>query len=81
MKAIHLEFSFLKRRLKFLIAASTGAAAANIGNKTFYKTLSIDWHMKNKKKYIIERPWQNCITLIVDEISMIFLKLLSIVDS
>lgn len=37
--------------------------------------------MKNKKQYTVKDSWQNCIVFIVDKISMVFLKLLSIIDS
>ncbi len=42
VKAIHLGFSVLKRRKELLIAAPTGAAAANIGGTTIHGVLSID---------------------------------------
>ncbi len=41
VKAIHLRFSFLKRRKELLIAAPTGVAAANIGGATIHGALSI----------------------------------------
>ncbi len=47
VKAIHLGFSFLKRRKELLIAAPAGAAAANIGGATIHGVLSIDIALKN----------------------------------
>lgn len=81
MKAIHLGFSFLKKRFKLVIAAPARAAVANIGGATIHRTLSIDERIKNKKKRTIKGLWQNCTILIVDVISMVSLKLLSMVDS
>lgn len=42
VKAIYLEFNFLKRQTEFLIAAPTGTAAANIGRATIYGALSMN---------------------------------------
>lgn len=78
VKAIHLGFSFLKRQTELLIAAPTGAAAANIGGATIHGALSIDDRIQ--KKRMAKGPWQNCLALIMDEISMVSLKLLSTVD-
>ncbi len=41
VKAIHLGFSFLKRRKELLIAVPIGAATANIGDATIHGALSI----------------------------------------
>lgn len=49
MKVIYLGFSFLKKRLKFLITALTKAVATNIGDTIIYKALNIDEQIKNKK--------------------------------
>ena len=80
IKAIYLGFSFLKRQTELLIAAPTGAAAANIGGATIHEALSIDERIQSKKQRIAKRSWQNQLTLILDEISMVSLNLLSTVD-
>lgn len=41
VKAIHLEFSFLKRRPKVLIAVLTGVISANIRGATIHEALTI----------------------------------------
>ncbi len=46
VEAIHLGFSFLKRRKELLIAAPTEAATANIGGATIHGVLSIDNHIQ-----------------------------------
>ncbi len=79
VKAIQIGFSFLKRRKELLIAAPTGAATANIGGATIHGVLSIDDCIQ-KHQGLAKGPWQNYSALILDEISMVFLKLLSIVD-
>ncbi len=79
VKAIYLEFSFLKRQKELLIVTPIRAAAANIGDATIHGTLSID-DCFQKQQHLTKSPWQNCLALILDEINMISLKLLSTVD-
>ncbi len=79
VKAIHLRFSFLKRRKELLIAAPTRAAAANIGGATIHGALSIDDCIQNQQR-LAKGLWQNHLALILDEIGMVSLRLLSIVD-
>lgn len=66
---------------ELLIAALTGARAANIRVATIYEALSIDKSMKKKNQHIIKSLWQNCIIFIIDKINIISLKLLSTIDS
>lgn len=42
MKAIYLEFNFLKKRLELLTIVLIGVVVANIRNKIIYRTLNID---------------------------------------
>lgn len=56
VKAIHLGFSFLKRRSKLLIAAPTDAAAANIRGATIQGALSIDKRVQSKKQHMAKGP-------------------------
>ncbi len=79
VKNIHLGFSFLKRRKELLIAAPTGAVTANNSGATIHGTLSIDDCIQ-KQQRLVKGPWQNHSTLILDEISMVSLKLLSTID-
>ncbi len=50
VKAIHLGFNFLKRQKELLIAASIGAATANIGDATIHGALSIDDHIQKQQR-------------------------------
>ena len=79
VKAIHLGFSFLKRRKKLLITAPIRAAIANISGATIYGIMSIDDCIQ-KQQCLAKGPWQNRLALILDKISMVFLKLLSTVE-
>ncbi len=69
----------MKRQKELLIAAPTEVATANIGSATIHETLSIDNRIQ-KQKRLAKGPWQNCLVLILNEISIISLKLLSTVD-
>ena len=80
-KAIHLRFSFLKRRSELVITVLTRAVAANIGGAIIYVALSIDGHVKNKKKRTVKGLWQNHTTFTIYKISIVSLNLLSMVDS
>ncbi len=62
-----------------LIAAPTGVAAANLGGATIHGVLSIDDCIQ-KQQRLAKAPWQNRLALILDEISMVFLKLLLTFD-
>lgn len=63
-----------------LIAAPTQLAAANIVEATIHEVLSINKHIQSKKKQMPKDSWQNGLALILNKISMVFLKLLSIID-
>lgn len=52
---------------------------ANIGGATIYEMLNID-DCISKQKCKVKSPYQNRSTLILDKISIVSLKLLSIVD-
>ncbi len=79
VKSIYLGFSFLKRQKALLIAALTRAATANIGGATIHGALSIDDCIQKQQRLAIG-PWQNHLALILDEISIVSLKLLLTVD-
>lgn len=79
VNSIHLGFTFLKRQKELLIAALTGATTANNGNTTIYESLSINDCIQKQQRLAIN-IWQNRLVLILDKISIVSLKLLSIVD-
>lgn len=79
IKAIYLRFSFLKRQKELLIAISTNAIMANISGTTIYRLLSIQDFIQ-KQQCIPKNFWQNCLAPISDEISIVFLRLLEIID-
>lgn len=81
VRAIHLGFNYLKKQTKLLILAPTRATMAKISGATIYGALSIYDCILNKNQYMVKGPWQNFLTLIMDEISMVSLKLLLIVNS
>ena len=81
VKAIHMRFMFLERQSELLLAAPTGAAAANISGATVHGALSIDNRMRSKKQKTVKGPWREQTALIIDKISMVSLKLLATVDT
>lgn len=79
VKAIYLRFSCLKRRKQLLIVAPAGAATANIGGATIHGALSIQDCIQ-KQQHMPKNVWQNRSFLILDEISMVSLRLLGMID-
>lgn len=49
-------FMFLERQLELLLAASTGAVAANISGATVHDALSIDDRMWSQKQKTVKGP-------------------------
>ncbi len=68
----------MKRRKKLLIAAPSSAATANIGGATIHGALSIQDRIQ-KQQRMPKRPWQNRLALILNEISMVTLRLLGMI--
>lgn len=62
-----------------LITALIRVATANIDDATINEELNMDDCIE-KQQYLAKDPWQNRLAPILDEISMIFLKLLSKVN-
>ncbi len=79
VKAIYLGFSFLKRQKALLITAPTRAATAHIDGVTIHGVLNVDDCIQ-KQQRLAKGLWQNHLVLILDEISMVSLKLLLTVD-
>ena len=78
IKALQLGFLLLKRSHELAILAPTGAAANNIGGSTIHTSLSINKDGKGSHK--IRGPWPQRSALIIDEISMLDLKMLATID-
>ena len=69
----------MKKRKELFIVAPTRPIAANIGGATIYEAIEVDDSIK-KQEYLAKSPWQNRLTLSLDKISIVFLKLLLTID-
>ena len=79
IKAIEMGFSLLQRREELIITAPTGAAASGIGGSTVHAAMGIK--IPGKKSAMLNaNAWTRRTSLIVDEVSMISLKLLASMD-
>lgn len=79
VKAIELGFSLLDRREELIITAPTEAAASNIGGSTVHAAMSIE--TPGRRTPTLSNTWSSRTALIVDDISMVSLKLLGSMDS
>ena len=80
IKAIEMGFLLLQRKEELLIAAPTGAAASGIGGSTVHAAMGIKIPGRNIAASN-SNLWTRRTSLIIDEVSMISLKLLSSMDS
>ena len=78
IKALQLGYSMLDRSQELAIIAPTGAAANNIGGSTIHTALSINKDGKSSTK--MRGPWTQQTALIIDEISMLDLKMFATID-
>ena len=80
VKALELGFALLNRRAELIITAPTGCAAESIGGSTVHTALKINTRRANDNVSKIGSLWTRRLALVVDEVSIINLKLLTIMD-
>ena len=80
VKALELGFALLNRRAELIITAPTGCAAESIGGSTVYTALKINTRRANDNVSKISSSWTRRSALVVDEVSMIDIKLLTAMD-
>ena len=68
----------LQQSYELAIIAPTGATANNISGNTLYTALSINKDGKRSRK--IQRPWPQQSALVINEISMLDLKIFATID-
>lgn len=78
IKALQLGYLMLERSQELATVAPTGAAANNIGGSTIHTALSINKDGKGSTK--VRGPWTQRSALIIDEISMLDLKMFATID-
>ena len=71
------------RKDEVVLMAPTGAAADNIGGNTYHTSLgiSIDRSRKTGMKSRVRRLWSRKTIMIVDEVSMMDLRMISVIDN
>ena len=80
IKALQMGFNLLQRQNGLVIAAPTGCAAKGIGGNTIHIALSMNTRTSENRQVRPSPAWTRCSALIIDEISMIDLKLLATID-
>lgn len=80
VQALELDFTLLSRRKELVISAPTGSVADGIRGSTIYTALGIN--TRAGKVFVVKANtlWSQRSLLIVDEVSMIDLKLLTSID-
>lgn len=80
IKLIQIKSVFLEKVEKLMLVTPTDVAAANINRTIIHGAVSIN-NCKNGKKKLIIRPWRVWMALIIDEISIVLLKLLASINT
>ncbi len=80
VKAIEMGFTLLGRRKELVISAPTGSAANVIGRSTVHTALGVNNRAGKNYQVKINSQWLYRSSLIIDEVSMIDLKLLTSMD-
>lgn len=80
VKALELGFAFLDRCKELVISTPTGYAAEGIGGNTVHIALGVNSCRGRNFKAEKNTRWSQCSSLIVDKVSRIDLKLLTIID-
>lgn len=83
VKAIVAGMNLVGRKDEVILMAPTGAAADNIGGNTYHTSLgiSIDRSRKTGMKSRVRRLWSRKTIMIVDEVSMMDLRMISVIDN
>jgi hypothetical protein len=83
VKAIVAGMNLIGRKDEVVLMAPTGAAADNIGGNTYHTSLgiSIDRSRKTGMNSRVRRLWSRKTIMIVDEVSMMDLRMISVIDN
>jgi hypothetical protein len=79
-KAIEAALDFLGRKHEIILTAPTGAAADNLGGNTYHTSLGINLSYKAAVTARVRKLWARKTVLVIDEMSMIDLKMLSVIN-
>ena len=75
INALKMGFALLDRRNNLVLSAPTGCATEGIGESTVYTALSINTRKTKSLSTNISGIWIHCSSLIIDELSIIYLGL------
>ncbi|OKO97720.1 ATP-dependent DNA helicase PIF1 [Penicillium subrubescens] len=83
IKAVVAGMNLIGRKDEVVLMAPTGAAADNIGGNTYHTSLgiSIDRSRKTGMNSRVRRLWSRKTIMIVDEVSMMDLRMISVIDN
>ncbi|CEJ61920.1 hypothetical protein PMG11_10436 [Penicillium brasilianum] len=83
VKAIVAGMSLIGRKDEVVLMAPTGAAADNIGGNTYHTSLgiSIDRSRETGMRSRVRQLWSRKTIMIVDEVSMMDLRMISVIDN
>ncbi|KAJ5215300.1 uncharacterized protein N7498_001707 [Penicillium cinerascens] len=71
----------ISRKHEIILIAPTGAVADNLGGNTYYTSLGINLSYKATVSTRVRRLWARKTILVIDEISMVDLKMLSVINN
>ncbi|KAJ5654961.1 hypothetical protein N7490_001964 [Penicillium lividum] len=80
-KAIEAALCILGRKHEIILTAPTGAAADNLGGNTYHTSLGINLSYKAAVSTRVRRLWARKTILVIDEMSMVDLKMLSVINN
>lgn len=80
-RAIEAALGILGRKQEIILTAPTGAAADNLGGNTYHTSLGINLSYKAAVSTRVRRLWAQKTILVIDEMSMVDLKMLSVINN
>ena len=80
-KAIEAALDILGRKHEIILTAPTGAAADNLGGNTYHTSLGINLSCKAAVTARVRKLWARKTILVIDEMSMIDLKMLGVINN
>ncbi|KAJ6125807.1 hypothetical protein N7471_010300 [Penicillium samsonianum] len=80
-KAIEAALDILGRKHEIILTAPTGAAADNLGGNTYHTSLGINLSYKAAISTRVRRLWAQKTILVIDEMSMVDLRMLSVINN
>jgi hypothetical protein len=80
-RAIEAALEVLGRKHEIILTAPTGAAADNLGGSTYHTSLGINLSFRAAISTRVRRLWAKKTILVIDEMSMVDLRMLSVINN